>query len=109
MDDYISKMSKISIKRNTNGDTRVATGIPYFADFVRANSHHRSEVREVMWRLANMVEHAGRRHDWTKSIYDDEFYDDFCKKLNNPKANFTEMPWYKDFVIEHKEKVVVPK
>lgn len=90
---------KIPIKRNTNGDTRVATRVPYFADFVRANSLHRSDVRETMWRLANMVERAGRRHDWTKSYYEDVFYNDFCNKLADPEANFTEMPWYKDIHI----------
>lgn len=91
---------KIPIKRNTNGDTRVAKCSPYFADFVRANSLHRSDVRETMWRLANMVDRAGRRHDWTKSVYDEVFYKDFCEQMTNPEANFTEMPWYKNIHIK---------
>lgn len=38
----------IKIKRNTNGDTRVATKIPTYGELKRANESHIEDVNNVM-------------------------------------------------------------
>ena len=38
-------MTKVTIKRNTDGDTRVAKTTPNFYSFKRSNELHRKDVR----------------------------------------------------------------
>ena len=41
-------MDKIKIKRNTNGDTRVAKKTPTFYEFSDANTSHIEDVKSMM-------------------------------------------------------------
>lgn len=93
-------VEKILIKKNTNGDTRVAKGVPTFEDFQDANFDHRFEVEQTMTWLADHIELRGSQHDWTKTKYALEFYNDFCACLENGDLHFEHMPWYDEIHIK---------
>ena len=59
-------MKKIKIKRNTNGDSRVAKNAPTYIDFEEANRLHIHDVKDMMYSLAEEIKIRGERHDWTK-------------------------------------------
>ena len=89
-------MRAITIKRNTDGDTRTAKVIPDFYSFKRSNVNHREDVKRMMSAIAEKIEEAGRNHDHTKT--DNEagslFYREFCSTLEG-QMNFEEGKWYK--------------
>lgn len=84
----------IKIKRNTNGDTRVATKIPTYGELKRANESHIEDVNNVMLFMSEQIQLAGLNHDFTKRTHSGVFYDDFCDTLEG-KADFTELEWSK--------------
>ena len=89
-------MKEIEIKRNTNGDTRVAKEIPDFYTFQQSNMSHRQDVCKMMLEIAGDIERAGRNHDLTKTenVTGSLFYREFCNTLEG-KMNFEEGKWYK--------------
>lgn len=87
-------MEKIEIKKNPYGDSRTAPEDVDFISFSEANDSHRSDVRRVMERIADMVKETGKNHDWTKTgIYEIDFFRDFMANLAG-KQNFTDGAWY---------------
>lgn len=86
----------IKIKRNTNGDTRVATKIPTIREFCEANRDHRKDVEEAMLRIANRINATGEKHDWTKNTapYETMFYRDLCNTISG-NMNFEDGEWAK--------------
>lgn len=88
-------MSKIKIKRNTNGDTRTAVNFPSEEDFNESNWLHKSDVNRVMKELAKEIESRGQLHDWTKVVepYKGLFYAEFKHYLENNK-DFSDSHWY---------------
>lgn len=90
-------MNRIIIKRNTNGDTRVAEKIPTFYEFSDANNLHIRDVKEMMIAIANMIKDAGKNHDWTKikDPYKSNFYRDLCNTIEG-RIKFEDGQWNKD-------------
>lgn len=87
----------IVIRKNPNGDTRTAPKDVSFEEFQEANKMHREDVREVMWKLADMIGWAGENHDCTKKSQERMFYRDFCSALNDG-ADFVNGEWYQLYV-----------
>ena len=90
-------MDRIIIKRNTNGDTRVAKSVPTFYDFLDANNLHIQDVREMMFELSKEIKLAGEKHDWTKvhDPYKSNFYRDLCNTIEG-RIKFEDGQWNKD-------------
>ena len=89
-------MTQIKIKRNILGDTRTATRVPDFYEFVDANNEHRKDVSNMMNMVANMVRDSGKNHDYTKS---DEphrslFYRELCEVIEKKTNSFEDGEWY---------------
>ena len=89
-------MRKIKIKQNTLGDTRTATKVPTFQEFVDANRSHVDDVGNMMSELANVIRESGINHDFTK-IYDPYkslFYRELCAKIEGKIDSFVDGEWY---------------
>ena len=86
-------MEKITLKRNSCGDTRTAPKDVTFMQFHKANVSHIADVKNVMHSLASLLEYQGREHDWTKLAFEDEFWKDFQDALLNG-VDFTDGWWY---------------
>lgn len=88
-------MHKTVIKKNPYGDTRTAPSDYDFEKFQKANHKHRHDVYMLMHELGVDIMNAGERHDITKVTREQDFWRDFCNKMENPDLEFTDMPWYK--------------
>lgn len=86
--------NKIYIKKHTEGDSRVAKEVPTFHDFVVANDDHRSDVKRLMYRFADILRDHAIRHDWTKvdEPYRSMFYRDLCDTIQG-RMNFMDGEW----------------
>ena len=89
-------MKKLEIRRNTNGDSRVATKVPTFPDFKESNLEHCENVREMMFNFAEDVKWQGKKHDWTKKNepYRSMFYRDLCNTIEG-RMKFEDGEWCK--------------
>ena len=88
----------IDITANNLGDTRTANRKPSFDEFQTANRSHMADVRDVMHAIAALISRAGREHDYTKDLYEAEFYADFCEVLDGATEEFTNMGWYQKHI-----------
>lgn len=88
-------MRKVYLIKNANGDTRTAPKSVTWEEFQIANRLHINDVRNVMAALADEIESRGPKHDFTKISREAEFYNNFGEAMNDPGANFTDLPWYK--------------
>lgn len=89
-------MRKVTIKRNTDGDTRVAKAVPNFYSFRKSNEQHREDVRKMMREIADDINVAGAFHDHTKTDSDTGslFYRELCNTIEG-RMNFEDGRWYK--------------
>ena len=89
-------MRRIKIKRNTLGDTRTATKVPTFYEFVDANRDHVGDVESMMRELANDIIKVGRNHDFTKmnDPHKSLFYRELCAKIEGKIDSFVDGEWY---------------
>lgn len=89
-------MNKVKIKRNTDGDTRVATKVPTFQEFYEANRLHTQDVKRMMKGFAEELEERASYHDWSKRIepHESTFYRELCNTIEG-RINFEEGEWYK--------------
>ena len=89
-------MSKFIIRRNTNGDSRVATKVPTFSEFKDSNFEHRGNVRDMMFNFAEEIKWQGKNHDWTKveEPYQSMFYRDMCDTIEG-RMKFEDGEWNK--------------
>lgn len=89
-------MEKIKIKRNTNGDTRVATKMPNFEEFKKANYDHCNDVSNMMDSISKEIRTAGGTHDWSKfqEPYRSMLYRDLCNTIEG-RMKFEEGEWCK--------------
>lgn len=78
----------IKIRRNTNGDTRVAKKIPSFYEFRDANEEHIDSVSEMMSEFSKIIKDQGKKHDWTKirEPYQSMFYRELCATIEGKMA-----------------------
>ena len=84
----------IIIKRNTNGDSRVATTVPTFWEFKDANESHIRDVEAMMKEFAGIISYKGRKHDWSKEAepYQSMFYRELSSTIEG-KMNFMDGKW----------------
>ena len=89
-------MKKLEIRRNTNGDSRVATKVPTFSEFTDSNLGHCANVRGMMSNFAEDIIQQGGRHDWTKGEepYRSMFYRDLCNAIEG-RMKFEDGEWCK--------------
>ena len=95
----------IDITANNLGDTRTANRKPNFNEFQNANRYHMADVQNVMRGIAKLINEAGVMHDYTKDLYEVEFYSDFCKVLDGSTENFTDMEWYQTHIREERHHI----
>ncbi len=88
---------KVPIYRNSDGDTRTARPDVSYDDFHTANLMHKSDVYRLMNLLANMIEDAGRTHDFTKIDSEMSFFRDFQNTIALG-VDFTKLPWYRGHI-----------
>ena len=89
-------MERIKIKHNTLGDTRTATKVPTFFEFIDANRDHVNDVKNMMRRLADDISERGSKHDFTK-MFDPKrslFYRELCAKIEGKIDSFVDGEWY---------------
>lgn len=86
----------IKITKHTEGDSRVAKGIPTFTDFNNANNDHVTDVKKLAHFFAAELEERVRNHDWTKLAepYRSMFYRDLCAVLEG-RMDFFDGKWSK--------------
>ena len=86
----------IEVKRNTNGDTRVATGMPTIEQFDASNQQHRNDVRNLVERFCELLRDSSKDHDWIKTTepYRSMFYRDMSSVLEHD-GNFFDGEWSK--------------
>lgn len=91
---YVESQVKVKVKRNTNGDTRVATHIPTVDEFDDANRDHRKDVRELVARFCALLAKSAERHDYTKvkEPYRSMFYRDMVATMEG-RLTFEEGEW----------------
>lgn len=89
-------MDKITIQRNTDGDTRVATKVPTIEEFEMSNKLHRLDVSRVMDKISSIIKMKGDEHDWTKvkEPYRSMFYRDLCNTIEG-NIKFEDGDWAK--------------
>lgn len=89
-------MTKVKIKRNKLGDTRTATKIPTFTEFVNSNQRHCADVRNLMDAIGVDIKERGRKHDITKieEPHRSLFYRELCAKIEGKIDSFTNGEWY---------------
>ena len=83
----------ISLHKNKNGDTRTADKKVTFEEFQTANDLHIVDVFNVMNFLSELLSKQGDEHDWTKKVFEEEFYQNFLDTLKNEK-DFVSNTWY---------------
>ena len=85
----------VKIRKNTNGDSRVADHIPTINEFDIANDAHRSDVRNLVNAFCEYLKTNSNPHDWTKvrEPYRSMFYRDMCATLEGRLPNFMEGEW----------------
>jgi len=89
-------MKTIKIKRNTNGDTRVATKVPTWEEFSEANYMHVRDVEHMMKEFAEELKERAWNHDWSKMTepHKSTFYRELCNTIEG-RINFKDGEWYK--------------
>lgn len=84
----------IKIKKHTEGDSRVAEGVPTFTEFSEANRDHVEDVKNLAEQFSDMLRMRVRNHDWTKlnEPYESMFYRDLCDTIEG-KMDFFDGKW----------------
>ncbi len=89
-------MEKITIKKNSLGDSRSAAHVPSREEFSESNNSHRNDVSNLMNAFADELRERADRHDWTKveEPYATMFYELLTSAISGEK-NFEEGEWAK--------------
>lgn len=92
----IGEHRPVEIKRNTNGDTRVATKMPTIEEFHDSNYSHRRDVRSLVNRFCEILKCSTEDHDWTKTTepYKSMFYRDMASVIEHG-MDFFDGEWSK--------------
>ena len=85
----------IRIRKNTNGDSRVADHVPTINEFDAANESHKNDVINLVTEFCRILKIKTNTHDWTKRTepYRSMFYRDLCATLEGRLPNFMEGEW----------------
>ena len=85
----------VEIDKSPNADSRTADkGKVSFEDFSRDTTQHREDVKNVLYELANKLEEAGEKHDWTKKEREKQFFDSFTA-AKEKGLDFKKDAWYR--------------
>ena len=89
-------MEKITIKKNSLGDSRTAAYVPSREEFSGSNNSHRNDVSNLMKAFADELKERADRHDWTKveEPYATMFYELLTSAIRGEK-DFEEGEWAK--------------
>ena len=89
-------MEKITIKKNSLGDSRTASHVPNREEFSESNNSHRNDVSNLMNAFADELRERADRHDWTKveEPYATKFYELLTSAVRGEK-NCVEGEWAK--------------
>lgn len=91
---------KIIIKNTQNADSRTADDKLSKETLCTATHMHRSDVSDIMERVAEMITCRGIDHDYTKSKYFDEFADEVLKPHTDEE--FKNSHWYQKHIFEER-------
>lgn len=85
----------VRIKKNTNGDSRVADHVPTINEFDVANAAHVEDVKNLVDAFCKILKIKSSDHDWTKrkEPYRSMFYRDLCATLEGRLPDFMEGEW----------------
>lgn len=85
----------VKIKKNTNGDSRVADHVPTINEFDVANAAHIEDVKNLVDAFCKILKIKSSDHDWTKrkDPYRSMFYRDLCATLEGRLPDFMEGEW----------------
>lgn len=85
----------VKIKKNTNGDSRVADHVPTINEFDVANAAHIEDVKNLIGEFCKILKIKSLDHDWTKrkDPYRSMFYRDLCATLEGRLPDFMEGEW----------------
>lgn len=85
----------VKIKKNTNGDSRVANHVPTINEFDMANAAHVEDVKNLVNEFCRILKLKSSDHDWTKrrDPYRSMFYRDLCATLEGRLPDFMEGEW----------------
>lgn len=88
--------SPVKIKRNINGDTRVAKRMPTISEFNDSNVSHKRDVKNIIDRFCEILQYSSMCHDWTKveEPYRSLFYRDMSSVIEHG-ADFFDGEWSK--------------
>lgn len=86
----------VTIKKHTEGDSRVAKGVPTISDFNNANIAHQRDVKALGEEFLEMLKNRMASHDWTKTSepYGSMFYRDLCATIEG-RMDFFDGEWSK--------------
>lgn len=89
-------MYRVTMKKNTLGDTRTAERMPTRAEFDAANVSHISDVNALIESFAQEMISRVNDHDLTKIIepYATMFYEDMKANIEEGKAPFEKLEWF---------------
>lgn len=89
-------MGLVEIKKNTNGDSRVADHVPTFKEFIQANDSHIEDVKNLMEEFSVYIRKTGYTHDWSKidEPYESMFYRNLCDAIEG-RIKFDNCEWIK--------------
>ena len=89
-------MEKITIKKNSLGDSRTASHVPSREEFSESNNSHRTDVSNLMNAFADELRERADRHDCTKveEPYATMFYELLTSDIRGEKK-FQEGEWAK--------------
>ena len=90
------RMRTVEIKPDTNGDSRVASKVPTFEEFMKANQSHISDVKDMTNAFAQELVFRIDSHDHTKVTepYCSMFYRDLCNTIEG-RMKFFDGEWSK--------------
>lgn len=93
----------VKIRKNTNGDTRVADHVPTINEFDMANVAHVEDVKNLVNEFCSIFKLKSSDHDWTKrrDPYRSMFYRDLCATLEGRLPDFMEGEWAKQHYYEN--------
>ncbi len=93
-------MTKIIIGNTQNADSRTANEKLSKETLEKATNIHREEVFKLMNWLSDKILARGVRHDYTKSMYFDEFADEVLKPHTDDE--FKNAQWYQKHIFEER-------
>lgn len=89
-------MEKIQIKRSKDADTRSASQGVTKEQLLANTKSHISDVQNVGNWIAEAFKTQLSQHDYTKTEFIDEFYNDFSEVLKDKNKSFKDMKWFKE-------------